>query len=303
MSQGYDEQSWDRATQEKVRWDERPRFGDRRPPIDPTGKASGTGRERTVFLTGMAAIGINVGVVNALNVIGMVHMRPELGLAWPIVWEATAGLALLMAALIPWHVLKRVPLGRKPLWRTALVYLGYAPVFSVVHVAIFVTLRILIYRAAGFRYDFGPILSGFAYETSRNIFGYVGSLAAFSLAGAYFRRPAAVSVRERTFDIRDGQRLLRVPVRDILAISSAGNYVEFVLRDGRKPLMRAPLSNLEAQLSVDGFVRTHRSWLVNVMQVTGLKPEGSGDYEIELGAVTVPLSRRFPDALARLRVG
>jgi DNA-binding LytR/AlgR family response regulator len=39
------------------------------------------------------------------------------------------------------------------------------------------------------------------------------------------------------------------------------------------------------------------------MQMTGLKPEGSGDYTIELGGLSVPLSRRFPEALAKLRAG
>jgi DNA-binding LytR/AlgR family response regulator len=39
------------------------------------------------------------------------------------------------------------------------------------------------------------------------------------------------------------------------------------------------------------------------MQMTGLKPQGSGDYAVELGALTVPLSRRFPEALAKLRAG
>jgi DNA-binding LytR/AlgR family response regulator len=35
--------------------------------------------------------------------------------------------------------------------------------------------------------------------------------------------------------------------------------------------------------------------------MTALKPEGSGDYEVELGALKVPLSRRFPQALEKLR--
>jgi len=98
--------------------------------------------------------------------------------------------------------------------------------------------------------------------------------------------------------------LVRHSGRDqVLAIASAGNYVEFVLRDGRKLLMRSPLSALENELSPRGFLRTHRSWLVNAGQVTALKPEGSGDYTVELGSLAAPLSRRFPAALARLRGG
>jgi DNA-binding LytR/AlgR family response regulator len=108
-------------------------------------------------------------------------------------------------------------------------------------------------------------------------------------------------VRLRTFDIRDGAKLTRVRLDDILAIASAGNYVEFVLRDGRRLLMRTPLSALESELGPRGFVRTHRSWLINAERVTALKPEGSGDYAVELETLNVPLSRRFPEALAKLR--
>jgi DNA-binding LytR/AlgR family response regulator len=39
------------------------------------------------------------------------------------------------------------------------------------------------------------------------------------------------------------------------------------------------------------------------MQMTALTPEGSGDYTVELGTLSVPLSRRFPEALAKLRAG
>jgi DNA-binding LytR/AlgR family response regulator len=106
-----------------------------------------------------------------------------------------------------------------------------------------------------------------------------------------------------TFDIRDGARLTRVRLSEILAITSAGNYVEFALQDGRRLLMRSPLSALESDLEGRGFVRTHRSWLVNAARVTALKPEGSGDYEISLGGLDVPLSRRFKPALAKLRQG
>jgi DNA-binding LytR/AlgR family response regulator len=65
--------------------------------------------------------------------------------------------------------------------------------------------------------------------------------------------------------------------------------------------MRATLSALESELNPLGFVRTHRSWLLNVRQVTGLDPAGSGNYAVRLGELTVPLSRRFPEALAKLR--
>jgi DNA-binding LytR/AlgR family response regulator len=129
-------------------------------------------------------------------------------------------------------------------------------------------------------------------------------LAGFALIRHLLRqlRPTPAS-SPATFDIRDGAKLTRVPLAQILAVSSAGNYVEFALADGRRLLMRSPLSAVESELAGRGFVRTHRSWLVNEKAVTGLNPEGSGDYDVSLGSMNVPLSRRFPEALARLRTG
>jgi DNA-binding LytR/AlgR family response regulator len=105
-----------------------------------------------------------------------------------------------------------------------------------------------------------------------------------------------------TFDIRDGATLLRAPVAEIVAVKAAGNYVEFALQDGRRPLMRVSMARVEAALAPHGFVRTHRSWLVNPGRVRELSATGSGDFRIDLGdALTAPASRRYPQALARLR--
>jgi DNA-binding LytR/AlgR family response regulator len=95
----------------------------------------------------------------------------------------------------------------------------------------------------------------------------------------------------------------RVRVEDILAVTSADNYVEFVLSDGRRLMTRKSLAAVEQELGGHGILRTHRSWLVNARRMTALKPEGSGDYTVELGALSVPLSRRFPETLAELRAG
>lgn len=175
---------------------------------------------------------------------------------------------------------------------------------SLAHVSGFVALRILAYRMLGGHYHVGHFWAQFLYELRKDGFSYVMFLAGFALIRHLLRqlRPAPVS-SPATFDIRDGAKLTRVALSDILAVSSAGNYVEFVLGDGRKLLMRSPLSALESELAGRGFVRTHRSWLVNEKAVTGLNPEGSGDYGVSLGSLNVPLSRRFPDALARLRAG
>jgi DNA-binding LytR/AlgR family response regulator len=42
--------------------------------------------------------------------------------------------------------------------------------------------------------------------------------------------------------------------------------------------MRSPLSALANEFGSRGFVRTHRSWLVNAQQMTAFEPKGSGDH-------------------------
>ncbi|MEI9990097.1 MAG: LytTR family DNA-binding domain-containing protein [Rhizomicrobium sp.] len=244
-----------------------------------------------------------VGAVNIINVITMGHERPQYGLAGPIVWEGSSWITFNLFVWIPWLALRLVPLGSRPRWRVPLVHAAGAVAFSFCHVAGFVALRELVYAAWGERYEFGPFGLHFTYELGKDVFGYALAVAAFTIAGFIVEhtapRPAGGS--DAAYSIRDGARILRVPIADILAISSAGNYVEFVLRDGRKPLMRSALSGIELEFAPYGFVRVHRSWLVNPARMTALKPEGSGDYTVELGALSVPLSRRFPEALARLR--
>jgi DNA-binding LytR/AlgR family response regulator len=176
----------------------------------------------------------------------------------------------------------------------------------VLHVAGFVALRKLAYLAVmDGPYRFGPLPTEFPYEFRKDLLAYGLASIIFYLSLRRSAREAAAQVQTATaaanFDIRDGARLVRVPVSEIVAVRSAGNYAEFLLADGRRPLMRTSLGALETGMAAHGFVRTHRSWLVNPVRVTGLRPEGSGDYAVELGAVEAPLSRRFPQALAALR--
>ncbi|HEV2651528.1 MAG TPA: LytTR family DNA-binding domain-containing protein, partial [Rhizomicrobium sp.] len=229
--------------------------------------------------------------------ITILHDRPELRPIVPIIGEITSLVMLLSLLWIPWFAWRQ-PGPLRP--RTLLGHAAALVIFSAAHVTGFTLLRKIIYWTIGQHYG-GDFPGDYIYEFPRDAIAYGLAMLAFSMAGQRLEARAAPSGGRTLFDIRDGTRLLRVPFDDILAVSSAGNYVEFVLRDGRKPLMRSPLSALETELAQHGFVRVHRSWLVNAMQMTGLKPEGSGDYTVELGEVTVPLSRRYPEALAKLR--
>lgn len=261
------------------------------------------GARKQAFLYAYAVVALFVTAINTLNVMSVVHDMPHLNPVEPVIWEGSSWLTVLAFFWIVWLAWQVAPLNVRPRWRL-LIHIPAAAFFSLAHVGGFVALRILAYRALGGHYHVGHFWAGFFYELRKDAFGYAMFLVGFTFIGHLLRQQRPVLSAEpapATFDIRDGARLTRVPLVDILAISSAGNYVEFMLADGRKLLMRRPLSTVESELGPRGFVRTHRSWLVNEAAVTGLSPEGSGDYDVRLGSLNVPLSRRFPEALARLR--
>lgn len=282
--------------------------GERRngPPTAGTnGEACGTSGAPVIFLRSWLIVVAVTVVVVTVNSLTVTDDNP--GLDWwePWVWEGSSALVIAAILWIPWLAyLRAAPQAGmlKPgFWTTHAMGLL---AFSAAHVGGFLVLRHLAYAIAGQTYQFGSLTSEFPYELRKDLLSYALFLATFwSVEQFGARRRPVLAAEPATFDILDGQRVIRVPLDQIVAITSAGNYVEFLLDDGRKPLMRAPLSAVEGDLGERGFVRTHRSWLVNRTRVTGLKPEGSGDWSVELGAVEAPLSRRFKAALEQLKDG
>ena len=256
---------------------------------------------RTFFYAYGVALAL-VGLIVTENVLSDLHGMPHRGLLEPVIWEGASWLSFAAVFPLMWIAYRLAPPNVRPRWWLA-IHIPGAFVWSFAHVMGFVALRKLAYWAMGSHYVFGDFWPNFVYELRKDCFGYVMFIAGCALIERLLRQQQLIQIpgQTLTFDIRDGAKLTRVRLSDILAITSAGNYVEFALADGRRLLMRSPLSALESDLSDRGFVRTHRSWLVNEAAVTGLTPEGSGDYGVTLGSLTAPLSRRFPAALARLR--
>ena len=260
-----------------------------------------SGQTRRTLIYSFVTIAVLVGVVNIINVITIRHGEANHPLFVPVMGEGSSWLALVLFLWIPWLAWRAAPPDIRPRWKL-LLHIPAGIAFSAGHVALFDLIRVIVYAAVGRHYEIGPFLPQLYYEAPKDLLGYALFIGLFSLFDHLLRQSGEMpSPQVSTFDIRDGAKLTRVQLNEILAVSSAGNYVEFLLADGRRLLMRAPLRNLETELTPRGFVRTHRSWLVNGRKVTTLKPDGSGDYTVELGQQTVPLSRRFPDALAKLR--
>ncbi|SER19455.1 LytR/AlgR family response regulator transcription factor [Neolewinella agarilytica] len=72
----------------------------------------------------------------------------------------------------------------------------------------------------------------------------------------------------------------------ILFLKADHVYTQIFLSDGRKILHRGSLSEFLQNLNVNQFVRTHRSYIVNLRRV-----DGYSDEKIHIGKHVVPISR------------
>lgn len=264
------------------------------------------GLEGRDLMIGALAIAAGAAAVTVVNALTVQVDNPEVSAWEPWVWEGTSAFVVALLAWLPWLSTAAAPPDMvRDGWRARAVFAGVhlavAAIWSALHVVGMMSLRLAVYGwADAGPYEPGPAGEVYLYEFRKDLISYAAFVALFWMLRR-LRRTAGIALRPVSFDIRDGARIIRAPVGDILAVSSAGNYVEFWLADGRRPLMRATLAAIEVELEAYGFIRAHRSWLVNGARVTGLAPDGSGDWTVELGEVRAPLSRRYPGALARLK--
>lgn len=263
-----------------------------------------------------AIIAVSMVLIGTVNVLSVIDERSWMGrpIDWwePAVWEGSSGLVLLALAWIPGRAVHAFPpYGPKGLRHLA-THVALTIGFSLLHVALMIVLRHGAYALAGETYAFGSGWDPWLYEYRKDIISYGLYAGIFWITARVIgaRVPAQAAPHplaapdEAGIVIDEGQRVLRVAPPDVLAARSSGNYVEYWLADGRRPLMRATLAGAEEALAPKGFVRTHRSWLVNARHVAAIEAEGSGDYGLTLtDGSRIPLSRRYRPALETLRRG
>src|SRR5579863_6998458 len=81
--------------------------------------------------------------------------------------------------------------------------------------------------------------------------------------------------------IKSNGRILFIDPRDIAVVEAEGNYV-LLQRNTGSDLLRESLSTIAEKLEPYGFVRIHRSVLVNASFVQDIRPCSTGDYQLRL---------------------
>ena len=266
-----------------------------------SGAAAGTDRA----ISGMnrlgprwAIYGLLISLIQSVDVVTTRQGAQALGADLPLWRAATDGYSSAVSIILLYPLVRGIaraaaPWDGRPLRIVGFNLAGLAA-FWLLFLAGLSLLRLAGYAAFGARYDPALLRSFLPLAPSVLVVYPLTVLAVWGGLWLERRAPAVAPAAPSTFDIRDGARTVHAPVDDILAVQSAGNYVEFQLADGRKLLMRATLGAIEAELAPHGISRTHRSWLVNRRRIVETRRVGAGDFELTLeGGLRAPMSRRW----------
>jgi len=244
-------------------------------------------------------VGLVVVVVNATSNLMEAQQNGRSLQIWePFVWELSSLVFFLALAPLVGLAVERVPPRSDNLLRFISFHGALTLPFSLVHVTAMVALRKLVYVLVGQNYEFthGRPLLTFVYEWRKDVITYAIIAAVYYGFDRWRRQRAPVKADER-IEIRDGATAVFLPPSDILYVEAAGNYVQFHTA-ARAHLVRGTLATWEAKLAPRGFVRAHRSRIINRAHVSALKPTPAGDVEITLDTgATVLGSRRYRDGL------
>lgn len=91
--------------------------------------------------------------------------------------------------------------------------------------------------------------------------------------------------------VKNGSKIKIIPVHDVLYLEAADDYVKVHTSEGYF-LKNKTMSHFEQSLDSSQFVRSHRSYIVNVQQITRIDPyEKDNHVAILRSGVKVPVSR------------
>ena len=101
-------------------------------------------------------------------------------------------------------------------------------------------------------------------------------------------------------------RIHLIDAADIIAVEAKGNYV-LLLHTSGSHVLRESISTMEEKLNVHGFVRIHRSVLVNAALVEEIHPRRTGEYVLRVrGGREFTVTRAYKknlQLLAQLWIG
>jgi DNA-binding LytR/AlgR family response regulator len=117
---------------------------------------------------------------------------------------------------------------------------------------------------------------------------------------AEFRPRSETPVKSIKIAIKTKGKILLIHPGDILAVEAEGNYV-LLRRPTDSYLLRESISTMAEKLQAYGFIRIHRSVLINASSVEEIHPGANGEYMLRMaGGRQYMVSRTYKHNLKSL---
>ncbi|MES2274600.1 MAG: LytTR family DNA-binding domain-containing protein [Bacteroidota bacterium] len=88
--------------------------------------------------------------------------------------------------------------------------------------------------------------------------------------------------------IKSGYEQIKIGFDQLLYLEGGGNYMSFIMADGRKILSRLTMADAIALLSAHIFVRVHRSYIVNKNKIDRIER-----HQLHIAGQVVPVGSAF----------
>jgi two-component system response regulator LytT len=111
-----------------------------------------------------------------------------------------------------------------------------------------------------------------------------------------FKSPKQAVIPEK-ITVKSGKRIYQLAVEDIRFIETCGDYVTIFATD-KKLLVHGTLKTWEEKLRSSGFLKVHRTNIVNLSRIDHL--EGN---QIQIGEHKLPVSEQFREQLLERMLG
>lgn len=128
-------------------------------------------------------------------------------------------------------------------------------------------------------YTLGSTVDEFCDEADTSLLSVIRTDA--SILMRVLRQLEVIAKRQARIAFKAKGSVLLLDVADILAVQAEGNYVSLRHRPSSY-LVRESLSSMAEKLKPYGFIRIHRSVVVNISAVVAIRPLPTGEYRLRV---------------------
>jgi len=218
---------------------------------------------------------------------------------FPLIAEQLTSAAgvLAMIGFVAWW-LNHFPIRKASPVSTIAGHIVGSVVFSLGHYTVMIALRKLMYFLNGLSYGWpASLMSNLIFEYQKDVKIYIGIVIVITVYRLYLGGENRLQIKPKSnqkilVQTGSGETVLHYDQIDFL--ESARNYI-VVHANAREYLVRNTMSDLLSKLTGKDFVRSHRSYAVNLNKVEEIRPTQSGHVVRIVSGKEIPLSRNYRD--------